>query len=422
MTEDQSTNPVPNITSLSRNNRILLYCIFSLILLLGCALRIARVEKIPNLGFDETYYIKYTNWHATHNLDEMADYCKLFYNVQLESSVGLPSPFRVLYPYLGMLVHKCSGFTYAFSLVVVSAMCSILVFLLSSIMCLRMFGTAWACAIAALIAVSFNQLHQSQRILIDSVMCLFCVIALWSVWEMGNGKPRFRICFLIAYILSMFCMVFIKENAFFIYVGIASLIMLGYRLRVIKQPIPYLLPITVATGACALTALCMLAGGFERFFDIYIAVVEKSLVTPYVIVNGDGPWYRYIVDSMLAQPIITILAIAGIMHLPFSNHSIRFLSVFMLVTFALMCQVKYGQFFRYSIIWDLPLRALAAFQLWNWIVKFNFKYTKSITVACLALICIHEYLCYWQVCVKNQAYALETSELINNLKLFKYKN
>ena len=46
-----------------------------------------------------------------------------------------------------------------------------------------------------------------------------------------------------------------------------------------------------------------------------------------------------------------------------TERALCFLLVFSVVSYLLMCNVKYGMNLRYGTIWDLPLRALAAAQL-----------------------------------------------------------
>jgi hypothetical protein len=396
--------------------RILLIAM-GVLLLIGTGLRITRMEPPRPVGFDERYYVMYTQWHATHSVTEFDNYCAAFYQTQLKSPVGIPSPMRLLYPYAAMLVQKATGFATADSLLAVSILSAILLLVFTAIIAARMFGMPVALGVTALTVVGFNQLHQTQGILVDCVIAVLTLWALWSLWELGRSPRKWG--FWLLYCTSMLALVFVKESAFLIYCGIAAVIVLGKPLRLFEHPPKYALVATVGCGAIAFSILCWLCGGFERFFDIYMAVVDKSLKTPYVIQMGDGPWYRYIVDSMLAQPLITIFAIAGIMQFPFTDVRVRFWCVFMAITFAMMSQVKYAQFFRYSIIWDLPLRLLVVFQIAQLAKQFVPQRASLVVMLSITLISFHEFSRYWKTCVLNHAYALETIELIVNQDFYR---
>jgi len=387
------------------------------IVIIGTFFRVARWELPQLLGFDEYYYVEYTNWHLSNNLTELPVESVRFLEKQTAASIGLPPPFRLFYPYSAMLASRLTGIPAAEALVLVSILATCVMLWASTGLAWRMFGPGPAAGIAALTAVSFNQIHQAQRIMVDGVLGALTMIAIWCVWEIGRQNRKVFIW--VIYLITMFCIVLVKESAFFIYIGIAALIVLGKPLKIFPSTPKHLMAATVLTGGVAFTLICLSAGGFEQFFLIYITLVQKSLATPYVIAMGDGPWFRYIIDSMMAQPLITIFAIGGIMHLPFKDKWLRYLCVFMAATFALMCQIKYGQFFRYSIIWDLTLRSLAFFQIAylfrKWIpAKWSMAFPVLIFV-----ICLHEFWVYWQICVINDAYALESLQLLQNLNMYR---
>lgn len=401
----------------AKSTRQLLIGLCVVAVVIGSFLRIGRWENFKHLGFDEAYYVKYTNWHASHSLSELPELNAQFHAEQMASAVGLPSPFRIFYPYTAMLLMKASSLSARDALVVCSVVWCLILLLASALFSMKLFGPGTAAGVTALLAVSFNQLHQSQRILIDCVIGALAIVALYSIWEIAHGKRPKLFWFL--YVASMFAVIFVKESAFFIYVGIGATIVLGRPLGIFQKQPRYLLAVTFATGAVAFSLLCLSAGGFEKFFEIYMAVVEKSLKTPYVIMFGDGPWYRYIVDSFLAQPLISLLAIGGLMHLPFSDSRVRYLCLFMAATFALMCQVKYGQFFRYSIIWDLALRVLAFLQLAALCKRFAPQRWPLAAAIVTFMVCLHEFSVYWKVCVLRRSYALETYELMVNLDFYR---
>jgi hypothetical protein len=399
------------------SRRLLLLIVIGAALLLGTFLRFSELEGAFRLGFDESYYVRYAMWHSQNSLADFSSLCSEFYKEQTASPLGLPSPLRMLFPYLGMLVHKATGMTLRDSLITASAMASALMLWISTLAAYRMFNGGIAALASILLAVSINQLHQSQRIMVDCILGSLAMIALWALWEIGNGNRR--PVFWILYVLSLFLAVFVKEGAFYVYAGFGVVIVAGTWLKAFKHPPRGALVATFGAGAAAFTVLCLLSGGFERFFDIYSAVVAKSVQTPYVIATGDGPWYRYWVDSLMAQPLVTILAIGGMMHLPFSDSRVRYLVLFVIGTFAIMCQIKYAQYFRYAVIWDLSLRILASLQLFHLCKRIPRVKTELAAAVAVVAIALHEFGVYWQICVVGRSYALESIEILQNLNMYR---
>ena len=397
--------------------RVVLLWLIALIVIGGVITRFIPWETVTRYYFDEAYYLKNTEFHAKHPLTAFPSYCAAFIKHQEAEKVGIPPPTRLLYPLSAALLHNATGMSRAWSLTMISATASALMLVVTSIWAVRMFPVGVAAGITALVAVSFNQLHLSQRIMIDPLIGMFCLIATWSLWELGNRRGNKRL-FLTLYICAMAAVVMVKENSFFVYLGVGALLVLGKPAKILPNLPPNMLLITVATGASAFTTLVLLSGGFEQFFRMYLLLVNRSLATPYAIIFGDGPWYRYIVDSLLAQPLPTILALAALFWAPIEDVRIRYLCIFMAVTYAIMSQVKYGMYYRYAIIWDLPIAALAVFQIrktTSWLIPRRTALTQALVIV---VICYSQFATFWQVGVISKAYALTTHELITALKLY----
>lgn len=400
--------------SISKEKLALYLCI--LVVAFGSFLRIARWEVFDRLGFDESYYVTYTVWHQNNSLLEMPGLVSQFIEKQKREANGLPPPLRLFYPYSASVVADILGVEPVIALLIAGTLASCLVLLVSSVLSWRMFGSSAAVGITSLVAVSLNQIHQAQRIMVDSILGILTILGLWAIWEIGQDKSR---KWWLLFLVSAFCIVLVKEGAFFVYVGFVATLLFGRRLGYLKAHEGQMLIALVLVGATAFLTLCGLSGGMDTFFYLYTVLVEKSLVTPYVISTGDGPWYRYIVDSTMAQPLITILAIAGILQLPKENKPLRFLCVFLVATFAIMCQIKNGQYFRYTLMWDFPLRALA-FLMLSYLCRFWFPSRSNLLCAILViLVCFHEFSVYWQICVLHPSYALESIEMLQNLEMYR---
>ena len=400
----------------ARERAVLLWLVAAIVLA-GVVSRFVPWETVTKYYFDEDYYLKNTNFLAKYPLSLLPDYCAAFIRHQEAEKVGIPPPTRLLYPLAGAFLHNATGMSTARSLTMVSATASALMLIVTAFWTVRMFSPGLAAGMTALVAVSLNQLHLSQRIMIDPVIGIFCLVAMWSLWELGN-KSENKWIFLVLYVLAMGALVMVKENSFFVYLGITALLLSRKWTGTLPQLPRNMLLITVATGALSFSVLVFACGGFEQFFRMYLLLVSRSLATPYAMIFGDGPWYRYIVDSLLAQPLPTLLAIGALYWAPIQDARIRYLCIFMVVTYAIMSQVKYGMYYRYAIIWDLPIAALAVFQIRRmarWLVPKRAALTQAIA---LVVICYSQFATFWQIAVISNAYALTTHELITALKLY----
>jgi hypothetical protein len=122
---------------------------------------------------------------------------------------------------------------------------------------------------------------------------------------------------------------------------------------------------------------------------IYRLLVSKALVLRYAI-TGDGPC-RYQIDLVVVSPVILVLAIGG-----FSPQSDRargfYLLLFVVASFILMANVRYGMNLRYTNMWDFPLRYLAVYCLWQVIPRQSTQALwLSICIAALCLIDLRQY-------------------------------
>ena len=393
-----------------------LWCLFALVLL-GCAARLTQWETVDRLYFDEAYYVRYAAFHAEQSLAAFPAFCDAFIKNQETEKVGIPPPTRLLYPFVAAAIHNVFGTPIPRSLTLLSALASCAILIVGAIWAHRMFPGRLAVGITLLMAVSLNQLHLSQRLMIDPVIGIFCITALWALWELGNGTAR-RWLFMSIYAASLFALVFVKESSFVVFMGIAVSLVIGRRFKTLPSLPPHLLIITVAAGGTAFTILCLLTGGFEQFFRLYSTLVQLSLATPYVHIFGDGPWFRYIVDSMLAQPLPTVLALAALCWLPFSDAKARYLALFMLVTFAMMANIKYGVFYRYAIIWDFPIAVLAVHQLAQLSERLWRARAQLVYAVALVLITASQVQSFWRIGIEGKGYALTSFDMFTALRFY----
>src|SRR5207302_277176 len=126
--------------------------------------------------------------------------------------------------------------------------------------------------------------------------------------------------------------------------------------------------------------------------------VEKSYAIPYVIKTGDGPWFRYILDLLIMSPAVILLAIAGFFSVRPGDKCSAYFAAFILFSYLVMANIKYGLNLRYASIWDLPLRWLAFNQLNTLalLLPRRFKsYFLTVTVAVLCAVDIQHYFLFF---------------------------
>ena len=164
--------------------------------------------------------------------------------------------------------------------------------------------------------------------------------------------------------------------------------------------------------------LIFLAGGIDVLFATYRLLIDKAYQLPYAIHTGDGPWYRYLVDLLLASPIILILALGTIFRLNRTMKPELFMSIFVAASYLFMCNVKYGMNLRYATIWDMPLRFLAFNSLT--IILVPFRRWQGVALALIvAVICATELRQYQVLFVKFGLYELITEGLLRALQILK---
>jgi hypothetical protein len=234
---------------------------------------------------------------------------------------------------------------------------------------------------------------------------------LWENLQRPNRWP-----WLCGYGVALAVMVLTKENAMFAYVGILGLLVANYWLRFGRLTLSLCLA-TVLGPFLGVVVLVILCGGPGTTMEIYRLLVSKALVLRYAIITGDGPWYRYLVDLMVVSPVILVLAIGGIFRLKATERAGFYLLLFVVASFILMANVRYGMNLRYTNMWDFPLRYLAVYCLWQVIPR---KSTQALWLSiCIAALCLIDLRQYDVFFVQNDVYELVPKDMLRAVKILK---
>jgi 4-amino-4-deoxy-L-arabinose transferase-like glycosyltransferase len=387
---------------------------FIFVAIFGIFLRVYPSASFQGLGYDEGLYRGYVTDLINHGVTSYPDFAEHYVETQQKLPTVILPPTRFLYIFCAYLWHQVTGADALLSLHRVSCLFSVLLFFAAGAFAWRLAGPLWSLGVFALMSCAPTQIHMAQHALIDGFFAFWATLCLWLLWE--NLKRPNDPLRLSLFGVSLALMVLTKENAFFAYVGL--LILLGtnrwLRFGTITRP---LLLATVAGPLAGLVTLIFLCGSAETFVTTYRLVVSKASVLPYAIATGDGPWYRYLVDLLLASPLIFLLAWAAIFRMRFDNKPALYLLTFVGATYLLMCNVRYGMNLRYTNMWDMPLRYLALGCIAD--VARNLRRRALVIVAAVLVLCAIDLRQYYIFFVQHDLYELVTAGLLRALQILK---
>lgn len=404
----------PEPISVSHFSRPLLLG-FVLIAVIGIFLRIYPSAGFTGLGYDEGLYRGYVTDLINHGITSYPDFAEGYVERQQKLPTVILPPTRFLYIFSAYLWHEITGADALLSLHRISCLFSILLLFAAACFAWRLAGPTWALGVFALMSCAPTQIHMAQHALIDGFFAFWATLCLWLLWE--NLKRPNDTLRLSLFGASLALMVLTKENAVFAYVGLLALLAANRWVR-FGNITRSLLLVTVAGPLAGLVILIFLCGSAETFIMTYRLVVSKASVLPYAIATGDGPWYRYLVDLLLASPLIFLLAWGAIFRLKFADKQSLFLLTFVVSTYLLMCNIRYGMNLRYTNMWDMPLRYLALGCLVDVTRPFRRRREVAIIAATL-LLCAIDLRQYYIFFVQHDLYELVTAGLLRALQILK---
>ena len=389
---------------------------FVLLLLTGIALHVSSSEPFKGVGFDEGYYARYVDQVSRQGWWNYPALVQGYLNEQKDSANGLPTPTRVTLVLGASAWHLVFGTTALESVRAVSCTASILTLLAATVFVWRVRTVGFALAFLALFTFSPTQLYMAHRALADSFMCLVVLIALWSLWEILARSPRLWIWRMV-FGLSLVLIVLTKENAAFPYLGIVALVAAAHCFKFGRVDTPLVL-VTVLAPLLGVLVICLCAGGWSTLVDVYTLDVAKTYGTPYALAAEDGPWFRYIVDHLLANPVVVLLAIGGALYLTAEEKPGLYLFGFVAVTYLPMCNVPHGMNLRYATIWDVPLTYLALLPIFRWAQWPGVElFRRVLLIVLVSAVALTEIQNYVAIFVDNAIYDPVTSYLMQALKM-----
>jgi hypothetical protein len=408
-----NANAVTNETNTTRSRRLLLIA-FLLIGLLGIGLRVYPSASFTGLGYDEGLYRGYVTDLINHGLTSYPDFAEKYVETQQKLPAVILPPTRFLYIFCAYLWHEVTGADALLSLHRTSCLFSVLLLFAAGAFAWRLAGPIRALGVFALMSCAPTQIHMAQHALIDGFFAFWATACLWLLWE-NLRRPNDPLR-LSLFAISLALMVMTKENAVFAYVGLLALLGANRWLR-FGTITRSLLLVTVAGPLAGLVTLIFLCGSAETFIATYRLVVSKASVLPYAIATGDGPWYRYLVDLLLASPLIFLLAWAAIFRPKFDDKPSLYLLGFVVATYLVMCNIRYGMNLRYTNMWDMPLRYLALGCIGD--LTRNFRRRELVIAVAVLFLCAIDLRQYYIFFVQHDLYELVTAGLLRALQILK---
>jgi len=367
------------------------------------------------VGFDEGLYREYVNALTKNGPASYPDMVEGYIAAQEKLPGAILPPVRFSYIWTAYLWHSLFGSEAIDALRDVAALFSALTLALATTLAWRLRGSTWALGTGGLMAFAPTQIHMSQHALVDGFFTFWALLCLWLLWENLRAPHDWR--WLVAYGLALALLVITKENSFFVWSALVVLILTNRWLRfgtVTRQ----LVLVTIAGPLLGTVVLIFLAGGLDNLITIYQLLVSKASQTPYAIQTGDGPWHRYLVDLLLVSPVILILALSAIFRLNRAMKPELYMSIFIGVSYLVMCNVRYGMNLRYANMWDMPLRFLAFSSLVALVTPLQ-RYRNVLLGVAIVLICACEFRQYLILFVRFPLYELVSEGLLRALHILK---
>jgi 4-amino-4-deoxy-L-arabinose transferase-like glycosyltransferase len=386
-----------------------------LVLAAGVLFRIYPSAGFHGIGFDENLYRVYVDSLTKTGITGYPAIVDSYIEFQKTLPGSILPPMRFFYIFAAYLWKLSFGIGTLPALLQVACFFSILTLIVAFAFTLRIAGRATALGVLALMSCAPTQIHMSQHALVDGVFAFWALLAIWALWE--NLRSPNHTAWLSIYGFSLAVMVMTKENAAFVFVAVAGILACNQWLR-FGSVTRRLLWVTCAASAAAVLLLVALAGGLESFFAAYILSVSKNFTLTYAIKTGDGPWYRYLVDLMLVNPVVLIAAIAEISQLRLHKKPQLYLALFLGFSYLVMCNLRYGMNLRYANMWDMPLCLLAVAQLTTLSRHFGRRQALVLALSLVGL-CAYELHQYRVFFVDSRLYELVSEGLLRAVNILK---
>ena len=119
---------------------------------------------------------------------------------------------------------------------------------------------------------------------------------------------------------------------------------------------------------------------------------ERAQTLPYSIQTGDGPWHRYLLEYLLVNPLVFLLAVGFALRGNLDGPRNLFLLGFVVITGAVMTSLPFSMNLRQTVAWDFPLALFAVQSAATLTGCLRFRLTCA--TALIAMVCFSELRLY----------------------------
>ncbi len=318
-----------------------------------------KLHRNPDydLGFDEKIYVAYVDRLEEHGIGSypsvFSDYVE---QVKKAEFVFLP-PSRAGYIVPAWALTKLTKWDSYEALRIVSAAGSWLFALAGFLFARRWVTPRMALAVLGILICAPLQIHLSQYAFIDSVAAFWSLMTVASVWECFQKPAQIRWATVAS--LSVWALIVTKQEiATFVGLFLLCALLLGKRLGLTTDRRPAFIGLACG-GLIATFSLIVIAGGTSTLLETFQIYFERAQTLPYTIATGDGPWHRYLLELLLVSPLVFLLALCGIFRGQPAGAVGKYWLLFLVSTYAIMCNIRYGMNLRHTAMWDFPLSLFA---------------------------------------------------------------
>ncbi|MFH0840229.1 MAG: glycosyltransferase family 39 protein [Candidatus Omnitrophota bacterium] len=353
---------------------------------------------------DEGYYFKYASLILKNGITEFPSLIE-WYTGNEEAQLH-PNPSRVGYILFIALSFKIFGISFT-SLAQVSFLSFFLFLVVSFYFSNKHFGKNTALIYTLFLSSSPLIMAMARRALSDSCGNLFYALTIWLFFDFltQNNKIKYSI-FLLAYALC----IMVRESSLVLlpfFAGFFCLYKYAYKRKISHLYLwgIMLIPVSIV-GICYL----ILFAGFknmalfiETLFGIHFGVQDSQ----YAILFCGGPWYRYIVDYMVLEPLTMCLFIGYFIYILLIkkfDFKTMFFVIYFTIVFLIMGNLQYTKVLRLVINLDMVINLFAVWAIYELFKQKNKNYQNYFVFIFSMIIFIANYLTFLDLFICKEIY------------------
>jgi len=333
------------------------------IALLGCLLRFHVWHDFEYVGFDEQIYCSYLESLDSGGITAFPDIFRTYIvEVQKAEHVYLP-PTRIGYQLPAFAIHRVTHLPVLASLRMVSVLSGCLFMLAGFFFALRWLNRRLALAVLALLACAPLQIHMTQYAFVDGVAGLAALLSVACFWESIRHQGKW-----IAGFGASFLFLLLTKQETAVFAGLFFVVILAFsRLLGLGKTGWMQWAAFLLAPVAAILVLSLLAGDCGTLIETLVVNARLQMSLPYTLAMGGGPWYRYLVEHLFVNPVVFLLATGFGICLARQTALNKYLLLFLVLTYAVMCAIPHGMNIRHTVMWDFPV-VIFAVQCLDWIV------------------------------------------------------